>query len=364
MRPSVTDLQAGFKLLAILSIVCCGAAANADPIVYYDHLFGVKVTRDVQYGSGIANGASIPLLADIYEPIGIGLADVPDDRPAIVIQDGGAWTSASRSRERVTIPAVYSAQRGYTVVVTDYRQGAPGLPFGIADPGPHAPVTVGQTKFGTAPYAGISAGSIYSFYPGINPIRAGIEDFALAIDWTRTNAAALNINPDKIAVAGGSAGGIDALLLQYNNNNVDNNGLRTVDPRYAAQAVIALVSTMDGNHDRIRAGGPPVFLLNNTADVVVPWSEAMSQRFADLGIYREQWFQATSATAHGVDWGEIVTNQAGEQGIVLELMRDFLYTQLVAVPEPASLVMGAVALAAFLLQALRRPLAARRERSA
>ncbi len=359
MRRTSTGLKPGILLITmILTAVANSLDAYGEPIVYYDHLFGVKVTRNVQYGTGISKGASIPLFADIYEPIGIGLADVPDDRPAIVIQDGGAWTSASKGRERVTIPAVYSAQRGYTVVVTDYRQGAPGLPLGLADPGPHAPVTVGQTKFGAAPYAGITTGTIYSLYPGLTPIQSGIEDFALAIDWTRSNAAALNINPNKVAVAGGSAGGIDALLLQYNNNNIENNGLVTVDPRYAAQAVIALVSTMDGNHNRIQPGGPPVFLLNNTADLIVPWSEAMSQRFVDVGIYREQWFQPTS-TAHGVDWGQIVTNHAGEQGIVLELMRDFLYSQLVAVPEPTSFVMGAVALAAFAGLRLRERLAAR-----
>lgn len=346
-----------FGALPLLWSALALPAASAAPILYYDELFGYTKTT-IQYGTGISKGVAIPLLADVYQPVDIGLAPVPNDRPALVIQDGGAWTSARRDRTRVTDPAIYSAKLGYTVVVTDYRQGAPGLPFGLADPGPHAPVAVGQTQFGAAPYAGITAGTIYGIYPGLNPIRAGVEDFAVAIDWTRTNAATLNINPDKIAIAGGSAGGIDALLLQYNNNNVANDGLVTVDPRYAAQAVIALVATMDGNHNRIQAGGPPVFLLNNTADVVVPWSAAMSNRFEELGIYREQWFQPTDATYHGVDW------DLDLGGLNLrERVRDFLYVSMI-VPEPSSFALASIGIIAIGAVPLRRRYALRSKNAA
>jgi len=351
-------------VLASVLTIAVSATAYAGQ-VYVDELFGVQVTTDVQYGSGATGAGNIPLLADIYHPVDIGNGPIPVNRPAIVIQDGGAWTSARKNRPRVTMPAQYLAQRGYTVIVTDYRQGAPGLPFGLADPGPHAPVTVGQTTFGTAPYAGITAGTVYGFYPGINPIRAGIEDFAVAIDWTRTNAAALGIDPNRIGIAGGSAGGIDALLLQYNNNSVSNNGLTTVDPRYAAQAVVALVSTMDGNHGRIQAGGPPVFLLNNTADVVVPWSAPMSQRFADVGIYREQWYQPTDAVYHDVDWNAIPNSVASATPLttgpnLLERVRDFLIASELAepylIPEPSTYVLGLIAAAAFLAGPMRKRL--------
>jgi dienelactone hydrolase len=315
-----------FVILAALAGCECADAAS----VYLDPLFGFKKASAVTYGSGISKGVAVPLLADIYEPVGIGLAAIPASRPAVVIQDGGAWTSAERTRSRVTEPAIYLAERGYTVIVADYRQGAPGLPFGLAEPGPQAPVTVGQTKFGTAPYAGITtSGHLYDIYPGVNPIRAGIEDFAVAIDWARTNAGFLGIDPGRIAIAGGSAGGIDALLLQYNQN--------PVDPRYSAQAVVALVATMMNNVGRIQPGGPPVFLLNNTADAVVPWSPAMSARFGEVGIYREQWFQPADATYHGVDW-----NLDLGGATLLERTRDFLYAQ-VAVPEPGSFLLVVVA---------------------
>lgn len=322
-----------FFLVALVGFSASSAVGN---LLYIDPLYGVQVTSNVVYGTGLVNsGQTKNLLADIYQPVDIGLP-VQAHRPAIVIQDGGAWTSASKTRSRVTTPAMYLAARGYTVIVTDYRQGAPGIIF-ITDPGPDAPVTTGQTIFGSAPWVNLTtSGHIYNVYPGMNAIRAGIEDFALAIHWTRTNAAMLGIDPDRIGIAGGSAGGIDALLLQYNDN--------PVDPRYEAQAVVALVSTMMNNYNRIQAGGPPVFLLNNTLDQVVPWSPQMSQRFVDVGIYREQWFQPADLLYHDVDWN---LNLGGLT--LLERVRDFLAYQLaggpVYIPEvsSATLMLGAVA---------------------
>jgi hypothetical protein len=322
-----------FLLLAAAGVSASSTFAN---LLYIDPLYGVQVTSNVVYGTGLVNnGQTKNLLADIYQPVDIGLP-VQNNRPAIVIQDGGAWTSAKKTRPRVTTPAYYLAARGYTVIVTDYRQGAPSIPF-VVEGGPDAPVTTGQTIFGSAPWAGLTtSGHTYNVYPGMNPIRAGIEDFALAIHWTRTNAAMLGIDPDRIGVAGGSAGGIDALLLQYNMN--------PVDPRYEAQAVVALVATMMNNYNRIQPGGPPVFLLNNTLDAVVPWSPQMSQRFVDVGIYREQWFQPPDLLYHDVDWNLDLGGLT-----LLERVRDFLAYQLaggpVYIPEVSSVAMmlGAVA---------------------
>lgn len=342
-------------LLVTASVVTLALSTLSQTIagmVYIDPLYGVQVTSNVVYGTGLVNsGQTKNLLADIYQPVDIGNGPVLQNRPAVVIQDGGAWTSASKTRSRVTIPANYLAARGYTVIVTDYRQGAPSIPF-LVDGGPDAPVTTGQTIFGNDPWVNLTtSGHTYNVYPGMNPIRAGIEDFAVAIDWTRTNAASLGIDPDRIGIAGGSAGGINGLLLQYNDN--------PVDPRYEAQAVVALVSTMMNNYNRIQAGGPPVFLLNNTLDAVVPWSPQMSQRFVDVGIYREQWFQPPDIAYHNVEWDLDLDGLT-----LLERTRDFLAYQLAGgpflIPEPSSIVLALTAAAALGLIPLRRRYAARR----
>lgn len=303
--------------------------------VYVDELFDYSVTT-VQYATGTTSTGSVPLLADIYQPVGIGQAAVPSNRPALVFQDGGAWTSASRTNGRVTDPARYFARRGYTVVVTDYRQGAPGAA--------HSNATVGNTIFGTEPYSGLTVPFIYGLFPGLKAVRAGIEDFALAMHWTRSNAAMLDIDPDRIAAGGGSAGAINLLMMRYN--------LNPINPLYAAQAVVALVGSTYGNHGRIRPGGPPVFLHNNTLDLVVPWEPQMLARFNEMGIDNEIWYQPPDATYHNVNWNMDL------DGLDLrERTRDFLARTVASpyyVPEPSSFAMlGLSAIA--ILRGRRRP---------
>ncbi len=344
------------RIVCVLASVILIAFTAASPLyaasIYYDPLYGVSVTSNITYTNAATTTGSVPLKLDVYQPTNIGLASVLPIRPAIVIQDGGAWVSASKTNGRVVDPATYFTQRGYTVIVTDYRQGASNI-FGNG--GNVVPV-VGATVFGNQPYSGISIPLPYSVFPGAPAIQAGMEDFAVAMAWTRTNAASLGIDPNLICATGGSAGGIDNLLLQYNNN--------PVNPAYAAQAVIALVSTMYNNSGRIQAGGPPVFLLNNTLDPLIIYSPDvpnMINRMNSVGIYNEPWQQVAQVN-HDVDFNE---NLGGEN--VRERMRDFLAYHFVSgpipVPEPSSFALGLMALLAVGVIPLRKRLGAARSSS-
>jgi hypothetical protein len=329
------------RLLACSLLAVSAASVASATSIYIDPLYGISVTSNVTYTmAATSNMGLVPLKLDIYQPTDIGLAPVLPTRPAIVIQDGGAWVSADKTNGRVTTIANYMTQRGYTVIVSDYRQGANDL-FGAG--GDVVPI-VGQTPFGTQPYAGQSIPGIYQIFPGTNAIRAGIEDFAVAMAWARSNASSLGIDPNRIAAAGGSAGGIDNLMLQYNNN--------PVNPAYAAQAVIGLVSSLYGNEARVKPGGPPVFLLNNTQDVVVPWSPNMDAAFANAGIYYEQWFQPADPLYHNVEW------DLDLGGLNLkERVRDFLAYHFsggpIPIPEPSTLVLGLLAAVSLIVVRLR-----------
>jgi acetyl esterase/lipase len=288
----------------VVTLALAGVGPAFAGSVFFDPIYGVSNTSNIVYSLGSTTGAALPLTLDVYRPTDIGLGAVPALSPAVVLQDGGAWTSASKDHERVTTPAIYLAQRGYTVVTANYRQ--------ISD----SPVV------GPGPWNSLSFPFYIQLYPSANVVRAGIEDFAAAIAWTRSNAATYGINPNRIAAAGGSAGGIDALLLTYNNPPA----------AYAPQAVVGLVSTMYGNHNLIDAGEPPAFLLNSKTDAVVlyyPDVPNMVNEMNRVGVYNEPWIQDLGFGGHDVDY---YYDLGG--GNVLELMRDFLAYQLAGVPEP------------------------------
>jgi acetyl esterase/lipase len=289
----------------ILTLALTGIGPVFAGRLFFDPIYGVSNTSNIVYAFGNTTGAPLPLTLDIYRPTDIGQGAVPVLSPAVVLQDGGAWTSASKDHERVTIPANYLAQRGYTVVTANYRQ--------IND----SPVV------GPGPWNSLSFPFYIQIYPSANVVKAGIEDFAAAIAWTRSNASTYGINPASIAAAGGSSGGIDALLLTYNNPPA----------AYAPQAVVGLVSTMYGNHNLIDAGEPPAFLLNSKTDAVVlyyPDVPNMVNRMNSVGVYNEPWIQDLGFGGHDVDYNY---DLGGEN--VLERMRDFLAYKLAGVPEPS-----------------------------
>lgn len=269
-----------------------GSTVGSAAQLYLDPIYGYAKTSDVVFGTGATNSGGMPLLLDVYQPTDIGLGRVRPNRPAVILQDGGAWTSGEKDNGRVVTPAVYLAQRGYTVFIADYRQVGDGA---ISGPGPWQNLEFSGN--------GSGMGGLVKIYPGANIIRAGIEDFATAISFVRTNAASFGINPNLIAAGGGSAGAVNVMDLQYNNN--------PVDPAYRAQAVVSLVGTMYGDWDKVQAGGPPLYLWNNALDPVIWYGPDVEPnlhtRLQEKGIYYEQWMMDPDITDHNVHYEQFPT---------------------------------------------------------
>lgn len=111
------------------------------------------------------------LQLDLYAPA----PTMADERPAIVLVHGGGWRAGYR--ENMMPLAHLLALRGYVVATISYRLS------------PEAQ------------------------YP------AAIHDVKAAIRWMRVNAKTYGINPERIAVAGGSAGGQIASLVGMTNGD-------------------------------------------------------------------------------------------------------------------------------------------------
>jgi acetyl esterase/lipase len=118
---------------------------------------GVTITRSVPYATGARR------TLDIYQP------DRTTAAPVIVFFYGGSWQSGSKRIYKFVGAAL--ARRGYLVVIPDYRVYPP------------------------------------TRYPEF------LEDGALALKWTKDNAARFGGNPNKMFVMGHSAGAYIAAML-------------------------------------------------------------------------------------------------------------------------------------------------------
>ena len=119
----------------------------------------IKVEKDIVYGKG----GSLDLKLDIYHP-----PQGREKRMATIHIHGGGFSRGSKAGVASSSNAF--AQEGYVSIASQYR-------------------LTGEARW-----------------------PAQIEDVKAAIRWTRVNASRLNINPDKIAIAGYSAGGLMALF--------------------------------------------------------------------------------------------------------------------------------------------------------
>lgn len=183
---------------------------------------------------------------DLYFPGG----SVRANRPAVVFIHGGGFTGGDKAEYRSASVSADLARAGYVVVSCNYVLGP-------------------KTKDGVWPQ--------------------NIADARAAVRWVRGHARELGVDPDKIAVAGGSAGGYLALMVGLSDDRTGPGG----DPQAAVSAKVSAVIDMygvvnfskhgKGDVPRVSAAeqaaylpenqcdpkDPPVLILHGDADTTV-----------------------------------------------------------------------------------------------
>ncbi len=133
---------------------------------------GVREIADVTYGIG----GGLPLMLDLYLP--------PDKNkrpvPGLIFIHGGAW--AGGTRDVYKFYTVDYAAKGYVAATVTYRLS------------------------------------------GQAPFPAAVEDVKCAVRWMRANADQYGIDPHRIAVIGGSAGGHLAMMIGYSSGEISLEG--------------------------------------------------------------------------------------------------------------------------------------------
>jgi dienelactone hydrolase len=274
-RPVAT----GIAVALALGVLGCTVPRppGDEPLRYRDAVFSsVDVSRDLTYGSAPDNdGNPVTLRLDLYQPSG----DEVSRRPAVVYVHGGGFSHGDKSAGANF--ATYFAQRGYVAVSINYRLLAP-LGCGGQDPPP--------------PECASAA-------------LAAQHDAQAAVRWLRANAASRRIDPDRIAMAGASAGAITSLLTAWRSEDPGSSG----NPGHSS-AIRGAVSISGGTptDEYIDQGDAPAIFFHGTEDHTVPFDWAVSNAAAMYNARIPVFLETFEGAGHGLtpEYRDVIFEQS------------------------------------------------------
>lgn len=292
--------------LCLWFLCCVIGAGNAEPCrgseirssVAGSALFRGAVAESGKTGAGnpytvfkdlLYPGAAGEQTADVYLPEKESAAP----RPALLVIHGGGWFAGDKGGVRQIELAQFAVDEGYAAVSINYS----------------------LTKF--------AGGN-----PRAQKLRAGwpnnLLDCKCALRWMKQNAAALGIDAERIAVAGGSAGGHLALMLGLSAHHEtlnemggfqkDDNSVRCIIDFYGATnlrnfEVYSLFSERDRYDVKMHAlaspiehvnkDSPPVLILHGSLDNDVEpiHAEELAAKAGRLGAVCE--YVSVEGAGHG-----------------------------------------------------------------
>jgi acetyl esterase/lipase len=260
---------------------------------------GLTIDRDITY----ASPGGVPLKLDLYRASG----DSAAKRPLIVWVHGGGWAKGSKATCRA---AILARTDGYVVASIDYR---------LTD---------------------------------VAPFPAQIEDCRAAIRFLRANATAYGIDPERVGVWGGSAGGHLVALLGTSADHAAWDVGEHLDQSAGVQAVCDFFGPADltqiprgvrqagpdGTLTKLFGGpvaekgelareaspvthvdkaDPPFLIVHGTEDTTVPLkqSEILEARLKEAGVPVE--LMVVEGAGHGLAGADV------DQAAILERVRAF-----------------------------------------
>jgi acetyl esterase/lipase len=227
------------------------------PLRYRDQVFNaVTVTPNITYGSAVnLENQTVTLQMDMYQPTG----DTVSDRPAIVWVHGGSFCCGDKSEPDIVDEATTFAEKGFVDVSINYRLESPGCS-------------------GTGSNC---AGAVAEAF----------TDGQSAVSFLRTHAAVYGIDPNRIAIAGTSAGGITALNVGYSSSE------DTADQVRAAVSLSGAYLGVSGV-GAISKGDAPAMDFHCTSDPLVPYALATTTINTADSVGLDAFLESWNETCH------------------------------------------------------------------
>ncbi len=170
-------------LLSLFLITLSASAQTGKCFRYKDIIFSdVSIDKDLSYKPNVLKDEKKSYQFDLYQPKG----DTAQGRPLIIWMHGGGFKFGSKKAKGIQLWSRTFAQRGYVCAAINYRLSKKNTIFNFDE---------------------LLKGSYFA-----------VQDAKTAVEYFKKHYKEYHIDPDKIILAGNSAGGIVALQAAYSSN--------------------------------------------------------------------------------------------------------------------------------------------------
>ena len=208
-------------LVGGLLLTTSSATSAAPRGRYLDEIFSAKRTPNLVYGRvKHPDGTTEKLRLDLYRPVG----DRRKKRPVVIFIHGGGSDVDKRFPRNRLIPR-RMAMRGWVGASINYRKGTSGI------------------------------------------AQDAQQDTRAAVRWFRANKRRYRIDPTRIVLIGSSAGGVDALSVNFDPDDAGDSGHPNFSSAIAGAVSISATSTEPYD---ITTGEPPIAMIHSEDDTTIP----------------------------------------------------------------------------------------------
>jgi acetyl esterase/lipase len=276
-------------LLLLLAAVTAFAAEKDQELIHNEQLYKL-------FDMAPAGSAALDRLPALYHKACSGIFTMDEPSPAFRLQDLAFLAPGRKERLDVYLPYAHPSEISKPKPAVLFIHGGG---FVGGDKGEYRTASV-CTDLTRAGYVVVSCNYILGpkDKPGVWP--RNIADCRDAVRWMRANADKLSLDPARIAVAGGSAGGYLALMVGLSDDKTGPGGDPNAKHSAAVDAVIDMYGVVNfskhgkGDVPGVPAEGqaaylpenqcdendPPVLIFHGTDDKIVDIAQSQSMAAA------------------------------------------------------------------------------------